>query len=222
MALQPKIHLLISEIRSADDPACLTTPEKKRYDRFLVPLRKQQFLRGRILIKKWLKKNYPNHLTHGFSFHSKSTHQPPKLYYKNKIFPHLSLSIAHKKKWVVLAVGVGCRVGVDLEEKHPTYPKKMTHFLCSPEEKKRLSALKPQPLQKKLTELWTIKEAALKMLGLGVWNRPSTLETKWRSRIITNPQGEIFVWKTFKKDLKVITLVTELKAKLSLPVTLKG
>lgn len=79
--------------------------------------------------------------------------------------PHFSLS--HEGSWTALAVCKQAEVGIDLEAIKPLNREEMDWPL-SPVERQHLSEVTPEDLPQAFFRYWTLKEAFIKGLGLGV------------------------------------------------------
>lgn len=87
----------------------------------------------------------------------------------------LSTSLSHSGPSVLLAVGRGERLGVDIER----WPPRMSMdgllpVICTPEEGSAMQALQPGQRERRLLQLWTRKEALLKAFGTGLTRAPAT------------------------------------------------
>ncbi len=81
--------------------------------------------------------------------------------------PDLSFSISHDGAYSVLAVSQSAAVGVDLESVQDLTREEMDWPL-SPTERRHLSAVPSGHLSQAFFRYWTLKEAFIKALGLGV------------------------------------------------------
>ena len=79
----------------------------------------------------------------------------------------LSLSISHDGSWTALAVGGGTRLGIDIESIKPLNREEMDWPL-SKRERYDLSQVTDDRLLQAFFRYWTLKEAFIKALGLGV------------------------------------------------------
>ena len=81
----------------------------------------------------------------------------------------LAFSISHADGIAVCAVASGCRVGADVESSRNigSDPLGVAEVVCSADEKEMLRALPAAARAEHLLDLWTVKEAVAKALGLG-------------------------------------------------------
>jgi len=87
--------------------------------------------------------------------------------------PHLYVSVSHCAKAVAAAVCGGKRVGIDVESRRRISDGLMAR-VCSPAEQTAIHA-SPDPTMAFL-QLWTRKEAVLKMRGMGIRGFTSMVE----------------------------------------------
>jgi 4'-phosphopantetheinyl transferase len=83
--------------------------------------------------------------------------------------PWLHLSLAHAGEWAVCATG-STPLGVDVESLRAMGEGTPLHIL-SPREAGKLSACASTERQRRVCELWTVKESFVKALGIG-WDIP--------------------------------------------------
>ena len=79
----------------------------------------------------------------------------------------LSFSISHDGSWTALAVGAGVRVGIDIESIKPLSRDEM-EWPLSPREREDLAEVPDEHVLDAFFRYWTLKEAFIKALGLGV------------------------------------------------------
>jgi 4'-phosphopantetheinyl transferase len=81
----------------------------------------------------------------------------------------LSFSLAHAQGAVLIAVTIGCEVGVDVEQVRPMPDATdLVRRYFSPREMRRFLATEEPERDRAFFRLWTRKEAYLKALGLGL------------------------------------------------------
>lgn len=107
----------------------------------------------------------------------------------------LSFSIAHSGDLVVLALMSGGAVGVDIERVVPeVVPEILMPMICSPLESNGIKSLPCHQQQvKQLLALWTLKEAYLKAIGVGLTTDPRkvafNLDAQLHPRLRAQPAG---------------------------------
>jgi 4'-phosphopantetheinyl transferase len=94
--------------------------------------------------------------------------------------PRLRFNLAHAGDRAVLAVAWEREVGIDLEpiDAGLDLPPLLT-AACTPAEIARVEALPPDQRIEVFLALWTVKEAYLKAIGVGVFREPRTLEVEF-------------------------------------------
>lgn len=89
----------------------------------------------------------------------------------------------------LVAVGRGCRVGVDLERVTPWSPDVLDEGWLSPVEQRALTRLPASARAVAATRAWTQKEAVLKARGTGLLEDPRTAVTP-----VGEPAGTVAGW----------------------------
>lgn len=79
--------------------------------------------------------------------------------------PELCISISHCRKAVAVAVSKGIPIGIDIESRRKVSPELMTR-VCGPEELATVNQAGDTTMA--FLQLWTRKEAVLKMRGTGI------------------------------------------------------
>ncbi|MEU6548764.1 4'-phosphopantetheinyl transferase superfamily protein [Streptomyces sp. NPDC046915] len=89
-------------------------------------------------------------------------------------WPATGISLSHSGGWAAAAVGLGRRVGVDIEVPSALSPR-MVRRCCTPRDAARLSALPGRDRETAFAWLWTAQEACVKALGTGLAGAPWTV-----------------------------------------------
>jgi 4'-phosphopantetheinyl transferase len=94
--------------------------------------------------------------------------------------PRLRFNLAHAGDRAVLAVAWEREVGIDLEpiDAELDLPPLLT-VACAPAEIARIEALPPDRRIEAFLALWTVKEAYLKAMGVGMFREPRMLEVEF-------------------------------------------
>lgn len=93
-----------------------------------------------------------------------------------KDYPEIYFSISHSGKWVIVSVGK-YNHGIDIEQsQHDT--RKLFNYVFSNNEKVKAERLNDLSADAYFVRLWTIKEAYIKLLGLGLHKRLSEIEVR--------------------------------------------
>ncbi|MFJ7073645.1 4'-phosphopantetheinyl transferase family protein [Streptomyces sp. NPDC098781] len=140
----------------------LTDEERARMARMLMPRRRRQFLAGRLLCRHALSAR-TGHPEDGWHF-------PVDAYGRPEPRPDwygVRFNVSHTDGLVVCAVTDGAACGVDVEG--PLSEESAAHVarFFSPAERAELDALGPAERPRRTGELWVLKEAYLKGLGIG-------------------------------------------------------
>ncbi len=144
---------------------CLCDEEVSQAQKFRQMGDKKRFLAGRILLRhalsdavdgeigigKWRYRNGPN---------GKPAMAPD--------FPKLEFNLSHSKNCVVVALSKDGQIGVDIEIAAPDEGTQIVDDVLSERERKILHRLPDDQKGAAFIQLWTLKEACAKALGLGV------------------------------------------------------
>jgi 4'-phosphopantetheinyl transferase len=145
----------------------ISADERERYQRFVSQKHAHQFLLARALLRSQLSKRVPSILPNEWVF-TIDQYGKPRL---AEAFSYLNLqfNLSHSENLVVLALGQGCSLGVDVEcHNRPVFSMALAKRYFSESEFFDLMKL-TEPLQiKRIAQLWTLKESYLKTNGLGV------------------------------------------------------
>lgn len=84
--------------------------------------------------------------------------------------PGVDVSLSHSGGWAAAAVGLGCRVGLDIEPWQRAIGPDAFAFLLTGAERARIAALAPDEAAaaRELLRCWTLREAVLKADGSGL------------------------------------------------------
>jgi 4'-phosphopantetheinyl transferase len=80
----------------------------------------------------------------------------------------LAVSLSHTRGFAVCAVSDGGQVGVDVEHAHRKPPLRISESCFAPAERRALDGLPESDRPGRFFEYWTLKEALLKAIGLGL------------------------------------------------------
>jgi 4'-phosphopantetheinyl transferase len=113
--------------------------------------------------------------------------------------PRLRFNLAHAGDRAVLAVAWEREVGIDLEPIDAGFDlPPLLRAACTAAEIVRVEALPPELRIEAFLGLWTVKEAYLKGLGVGVFREPRTLEVEFLAdghAIVHDPYDESDPWR---------------------------
>ncbi len=196
----------------ADAPAILSLApnEQDCLSRLQSPLRRQQFISGRILAKRLLSGLDGDPDPSTYHLEADSPQGKPRPHHRRHPLPDIDLSLAHRGQWVALAAGHHSRIGIDIEIKRPLRDAStLREFLSASREE---AALVHHPND--WLRFWTIKEAALKLNGNGFSDDPR----RWEIRIEGPHRGtlstrygeaETYTWWEFPHPELLITIATD-------------
>jgi 4'-phosphopantetheinyl transferase len=139
----------------------LSPDEKARHDRFRFTSDRREFALAHALLRTTLSRCLDRPPS-SWSFrtdHGKPILEPPSL----------SFNLSHTKGLVACAVTVGCEVGVDVEAiDRPAAIDRLAARYFSSAEIGQLAACQGAARSGRFFEIWTLKEAFAKALGLGL------------------------------------------------------
>jgi 4'-phosphopantetheinyl transferase len=170
IASGPTAHLFwLSDVHSFDlCPDALSPGERLRFERFLAPARRQEFLAGRLLLR---------HALRAWNVPWEALRLEPSGRPALEV-PDLDVSLAHAGGHVLVALARGGRVGVDVEVWRRRQRSLMDAFFHA-DERAWMADSVPR-----LHALWTVKEAALKALGEGLCGDPLRVHVSpWDGRV---------------------------------------
>jgi len=142
----------------------LNDEEKNRALRFKFEIHRQRFVIGRGMLRKILSK-YTNILPEELII-QQSAHAKPFLK-KNSHFVDFNLS--HSENTMLCAVGYHVAIGIDIEKIRSNYDMRIAERFFSVYENTLLNILAEPEKKQIFFQLWTGKEAIIKMTGKGLW-----------------------------------------------------
>ena len=152
----------------ADAPACLSTEELARAERFKVEAARRQFLISHCLLRTTLSRYLRTDacsIRYRYGKHGKPHLAVPDLH-------DLTFNLSHSADRLLIAVRHGPEVGVDIELiREINKPLQLAGHFMSGDEAQQLARLTDPALQRELFfSLWTRKEAYIKALGKGFFH----------------------------------------------------
>ncbi|MBI2335902.1 MAG: 4'-phosphopantetheinyl transferase superfamily protein [Deltaproteobacteria bacterium] len=170
----------IQKIKAALSPDDLSPEEQKLFKSLHHSERSQQFLWGRKFVKELVLQQYPQFNLPELAIYGTKPNEKPRCYYQGKLLTDIDVNVSHKAPWVFAAMSTTGKIGVDIESIYTKALKpSLIKFLCVPEE---LDLLKNENPQEIFTHLWTIKEACLKALGLGLAQHTQKLKVNFMKK----------------------------------------
>lgn len=184
-ALKREIHIWMIEPEAASSAEqlaayreLLSADERDRRRRYLFENSRRQFLVGHALLRTTLSR-YVDRDPRAWTF-VPGPHGRPELLDASGV-PPLRFNLSHTNGLIVVAIGLGGELGVDVEDvrRATRAPEFAAEFLAEPE-REQLAAASPADRQARFFELWTLKEAYLKARGLGL---SLPLDTFWFQQV---------------------------------------
>ena len=145
----------------------LSDDERTRVDRFAFTRDRRDFTAAHALLRYALSR-------HGgrpeaeWQFET-NRHGKPSVVAEQSGTPPLVFNLSHTKGFVACAVARGTRVGIDVERvRLRVDARELAARYFAPSETRTLDTADPHDYQARFTELWTLKEAYIKALGVGL------------------------------------------------------
>lgn len=168
-----EIHLWLVEHQQITDPelleayrALLNKEEEKRFQRFVFPKHKLQFLVSRALLRTIIGQ-YLDQPPASLIF-ARNAYGKPRIGSFQLPLP-LVFNLSHTNDMTVLAVTQGGEIGVDLEYiSRKVDILKLADRYFSVQEASDLRQLGVDKFNERFIELWTLKEAYIKACGMGL------------------------------------------------------
>lgn len=175
------------ETAGLDNTTLLNAAERIRLEAISHPVRRRQFVAGRVVTRKLLS-TLSQDSALDWSLDLSATGKPVLRHR-----PDVHLSISHSGEWVACAIA-SVPVGLDIERIEPNRSTdELIKQVCSDEEQSLLQSLPGARRERLFTELWTLKEAWLKRLGAALdVARMRTL--RWTP--VNPPVGNCASWMT--------------------------
>lgn len=174
----------------------LEPSEEVRANEMRQGLDRRRFLLGRILLRKALSAALGGDARQ-WRFITGNTGKVSLAHHHD--FPLTDFSISHSNNAVVIAISTAGRVGLDIEQMNPavfgssTLKETLANSLTA-RELRYLESRSPETRWRQALQIWTIKEAYVKLLGLGVgidFNEFEVMPSPWRVFHSTGPGGAL-------------------------------
>jgi len=147
--------------------ALLTPDEEARRRRFLFENDRLRFLVTRALVRTVLSR-YVSIAPKAWLF-AADAHGRPRIVNEEAKDPNISFNVSHTENLILLAVGPGTAVGIDVENRRRrSAPLEIIERYFAPEEVRALRALAPERQQDRFFDYWTLKESYIKARGMGL------------------------------------------------------
>lgn len=177
---------LISLDEVVAEAAALSADERERADAIAKPLRRRQFIAGRLLLRRMLVQALGGR-SGDFELDA-TAGAPPRMWSR----PGLHLSVSHSREWVAAAIA-DRPVGIDIEARAARRdPERFGRWVCSPDEFDRWRALDGAAAEDALIAHWTRKEAWLKREGGEVL---LTRMHRLHAEPVAAAQAEVATWR---------------------------
>jgi 4'-phosphopantetheinyl transferase len=147
-----------------DALAILSAEERARYDRLQVPADARDFAAAHALLRRTLS-DVAGGPPESWRFRTDANGKP----FVDAAPPQWSISLAHTRGMVACAVATEPAVGVDVESIHRIVAaEKIAGRFFARSESAALAELGDEVRRQRFFELWTLKEALLKAVGVGL------------------------------------------------------
>ncbi len=168
-----EIHLWVVECQQITEQALLdeyqallNSEEQKRFDRFVFPKHKKQFLISRALLRSVIGQ-YLNQHPESLIF-ARNAYGKPRIASFEQSLP-ISFNLSHTNDLSVLAVSLDNDLGVDVEYlTRKVDILKLAERFFSKQEYSELATLDVKKFDERFFKLWTLKEAYIKACGMGL------------------------------------------------------
>ena len=185
--LKPAVFLWIvdsTQISEEDDHRylrLLSVSELQRYKTFLRHERRRQFLLGRTLLRSAIAEI--TGLTTSDLVVIERPGKAPQLGLTDNRLRNLSFSLTHSRQWVACAIGIGCRLGIDIESVDPERDvRSISEIIFHPEDRRWLAQQHQNDFVVEFYRLWCKREALLKLNSGGYGReKPLTVRSGWYS-----------------------------------------
>lgn len=164
----------------------LNSTEQKKYHSYLNTQSKAEFLAARFLVRSVLSRICPDVHPKDWVFQTDFFGKPFIAYPEDKRF--LNFNISHSNGEIIMAIGKNLHLGVDIEKiNHQKSWQLVAEDQFSISENEELNQLPKHFRSERFFDLWTLKEAFIKGLGLGFSIRLDTFSFKF-SGSFNNPR----------------------------------
>jgi len=171
------IHIYYSRIDSAKDLAVselriLSSPERDTLQKFLRASDRRSYATAHCMLRRVLAA-YSGISPDSLEFGRAEFGKPLLANILNG--STIEFNLTHCESLVACAIA-RVAVGIDVEPVTRVLEDEVSRFVLSTTEQTALESLPPLHRQRRLLQLWTFKEAALKALGKGLFHEPSNVE----------------------------------------------
>ncbi len=156
----------LTDSQSARHLAGLPPEEIARYDRFMQPKDRCQFLLGKVLLRQVLSQYLPGSRPEYWRFTTNSYGKPVLANAPDGATVHFNLS--HADGLVACVLSRDFEVGIDVENTGRPVNLDIVRRYFAPSEVAYLEQLHPDQQQATFFRFWTLKEAYVKVRGIGL------------------------------------------------------
>jgi len=146
----------------------LSPEEVVRAKRFIIPEKRKQFIAAHILLHMILSAYMQNSAQD-----IRLDYQPggKPILWHTLASENIQFSLTHSNQWMLAAISRRIPLGIDLEHLELIKEKKwILENLFAEDDRERYQHLSPHEQDETLIRVWTLKEAVLKSVGLGICN----------------------------------------------------
>ena len=167
-----------TQINEKDDPhfaSLLCISERERYYSISRRERRRQFLLGRMLLRSAV--STATGLPANRIALIERRGSAPLLLSPDPTAWNFTFSISHSRQWVACAIGIGCRLGVDIEVNDPTREfQEISRVIFHPNDHQWIASQEGADQERAFYKLWCIREALLKVAPEAWEQTPSLAE----------------------------------------------
>ena len=150
----------------ARDASALDEKERAAFDRFVFDADRRDYAAAHALLRTMLSEAHPDVAPEDWRFARTPWGKP---LVASPPAPRIGFSLSHGRGIVACAVSRGVEVGIDAEWAHRRMEiEPLAREVCSAQEQAQLRAAAPEAREVLFLEFWTLKEAYLKALGVGI------------------------------------------------------
>lgn len=161
-------HLWLRDCKELTQIDCLSKEEYNRFQHIVEPRQRLAYAAAHVLVRKALTWCAPEVPESEWKFYRPSEGTRPEI--SGPILEnYLRFSLSHSKEFVAVIVTLSSFCGVDVEST-PSLPTcdKLARRICSKAEWSEYVSLEAGSRRSRFIQLWTLKEAASKVLGFGL------------------------------------------------------
>ena len=184
-------HFAPSDSSVAQGACFLNQEETARSARLHTPDAQKQFIHSRAFLRHVLSL-YTGHAPHELAFATTATGKPYLA--QNAAAVQFNLSHSHARAAVIVTQNMACGIDIEYLPKIDAAYFSLSDRIMSPQEQQHFRTLDMNGKRAFLAALWTIKEAYLKAIGLGLsYNSLTDLQIDWPERNVPGMNAPLII-----------------------------